>query len=297
MKGIVLAGGSGTRLHPVTLAVSKQLLPVYDKPMIFYPLSVLMMAGIREILLISTPLDVPIYQRLLGDGSSLGVSIEYAVQPKPEGLAQAFIIGKEFLSGGPACLILGDNIFFGHGLQAILRSAADSARVGGATIFAYWVRDPERYGVVEFDAAGNALGIEEKPKQPRSSYAVPGIYFYDRDFTAIAGEIKPSPRGELEITDLNNAYLAAGKLRVELMGRGFAWLDTGTHEALVQASNFVMTIEERQGLKVGCLEEVAFEMGYIDASQLCQLAERYNKSDFREYLLRVARDGVRRSRG
>jgi len=297
MKGIVLAGGSGTRLHPVTLAVSKQLLPVYDKPMIFYPLSVLMMAGIREILLISTPLDVPIYQRLLGDGSSLGVSIEYAVQPKPEGLAQAFIIGKEFLSGGPACLILGDNIFFGHGLQAILRSAADSARVGGATIFAYWVRDPERYGVVEFDAAGNALGIEEKPKQPRSSYAVPGIYFYDRDVTAIAGEIKPSPRGELEITDLNNAYLAAGKLRVELMGRGFAWLDTGTHEALVQASNFVMTIEERQGLKVGCLEEVAFEMGYIDASQLCQLAERYNKSDFREYLLRVARDGVRRSRG
>ena len=290
MKGIVLAGGSGTRLHPVTLAVSKQLLPVYDKPMIFYPLSVLMMAGIREILLISTPLDLPIYKRLLGDGSKLGISIQYAEQPRPEGLAQAFIIGKEFLAGGPACLILGDNIFFGHGLQQLLRSAADAALAQGATIFAYLVRDPERYGVVEFDSTGKALGIEEKPKHPRSSYAVPGLYFFDSDVTSIAANIKPSARGELEITEVNNVYLRAGKLRVELMGRGFAWLDTGTHEALVQASNFVQSIEERQGLKVGCLEEVAFEMGYITAEKLCELAEGYNKSDFREYLLRVARE-------
>ena len=290
MKGLVLAGGSGTRLHPVTLAVSKQLLPVYDKPMIFYPLSVLMMAGIREILLISTPLDLPIYKRLLGDGSKLGISIEYAEQPRPEGLAQAFIIGKEFLAGGPACLILGDNIFFGHGLQQLLRSAADSAVAEGATIFAYLVRDPERYGVVEFDSSGKALGIEEKPKYPRSSYAVPGLYFFDSEVTKIAANIKPSARGELEITEVNNAYLRAGKLRVELMGRGFAWLDTGTHEALNQASNFVQSIEERQGLKVGCLEEVAFEMGYITADKLCELAESYNQSDFREYLLRVARE-------
>ena len=290
MRGIVLAGGSGTRLHPVTLAVSKQLLPVYDKPMIFYPFSVLLMSGIREILLISTALDLPVYQRLLGDGSNLGISIQYAVQETPAGLAQAFLIGREFLAGGPACLVLGDNIFFGHGLRPLLRAAADSAIRGGATIFGYWVKDPERYGVVEFDAQGKAMRIEEKPREPRSSYAVPGLYYYDHRVADLAASIRPSARGELEITDLNNLYLEAGELRVELLGRGFAWLDTGTHEALLQASNFVQSIEERQGLKIGCLEEVAFEMGYIDVDALCQLAERYNKSDYREYLLRVAKE-------
>jgi glucose-1-phosphate thymidylyltransferase len=290
MKGIVLAGGSGTRLHPITLAVSKQLLPVYDKPMVFYPISVLMMSGIREILLISTPVDLPLYQRLLGDGKRLGISIEYAVQERPAGLAEAFIIGRTFLNGGPACLVLGDNIFFGHGLRAILRSAAESASTGGSTIFGYWVKDPERYGVVEFDASGKAMGIEEKPRQPRSSYAVPGLYYYDHTVTERAAQIKPSARGELEITDLNNAYLKDGALRVELLGRGFAWLDTGTHEALLQASNFVQSMEERQGLKIGCLEEVAFEMGFIDSDALCGLAEQYNKSDYREYLLRLARE-------
>ncbi len=290
IKGIVLAGGSGTRLHPITLAVSKQLLPVYDKPMIFYPISVLMMSGIREILLISTPVDLPLYQRLLGDGKRLGISIEFAVQERPAGLAEAFIIGRKFLNGGPACLVLGDNIFFGHGLRAILRSAAESASSGGATIFGYWVKDPERYGVVEFDATSKAIGIQEKPTQPRSSYAVPGLYYYDHTVSERAALIQPSARGELEITDLNNAYLNDGALRVELLGRGFAWLDTGTHEALLQASNFVQSMEERQGLKIGCLEEVAFEMGFIDSEALCGLAEKYNKSDYREYLLRLARE-------
>ncbi len=287
MKGIVLAGGAGTRLHPITLAVSKQLLPVYDKPMIFYPISVLLMSGIREILVISTPADLPLYQRLLGDGSKLGVSFEYAVQERPEGLAQAFVIGRKFLADGPGCLILGDNIFFGHGLRQILRASAERASQGGANIFGYWVRDPERYGVVEFDDEGKALGIEEKPKQPRSHYAVPGLYYYDRDVCEIAASIRPSARGELEITDLNNSYLKLGRLHVERMGRGFAWLDTGTHDSLLQASNFVQSIEERQGLKIGCLEEVAFEMGWITAEQLCRLAEGYSKSDYRSYLLRL----------
>lgn len=293
MKGIVLAGGLGTRLHPVTLAVSKQLLPVYDKPMIYYPISVLMIAGIRDILLISTPSDLPLYRRLLGDGTEFGISIQYAEQPRPEGLAQAFLIGREFLQGGPAALILGDNIFYGHGLRALLDSAAATARSGGASIFAYWVKDPERYGVVEFDAEGKALGIQEKPAQPRSSYAVPGLYFYDNRIADIAASIKPSARGELEITDVNKVYLSEGCLRVELMGRGFAWLDTGTHEALAQATNFVQSIEERQGLKMGCLEEVALEMGYITPSELLKRAESFSPCEYRNYLMRVVREAER----
>lgn len=293
MKGIVLAGGLGTRLHPVTLAVSKQLLPVYDKPMIYYPISVLMIAGIRDILLISTPSDLPLYRRLLGDGTEFGISIQYAEQPRPEGLAQAFLIGREFLQGGPAALILGDNIFYGHGLRALLDSAAATARSGGASIFAYWVKDPERYGVVEFDAEGKALGIQEKPAQPRSSYAVPGLYFYDNRIADIAASIKPSARGELEITDVNKVYLSEGRLRVELMGRGFAWLDTGTHEALAQATNFVQSIEERQGLKMGCLEEVALEMGYITPSELLKRAESFSPCEYRNYLMRVVREAER----
>jgi glucose-1-phosphate thymidylyltransferase len=285
MKGIVLAGGSGTRLYPVTQAVSKQLLPVYDKPMIYYPLSVLMLAGLREILLISTPVDLPQFQRLLGDGSRLGIRIEYAEQPRPEGLAQAFLIGKEFLAGDSACLVLGDNIFYGQGLPEMLKRAA--AQQEGATVFGYWVSDPERYGVVEFDAAGKALSIAEKPENPRSNYAVVGLYFYDNTICDVAAAIKPSPRGELEITDVNNHYLQRGTLRVERLGRGMAWLDTGTHESLLQAGNFIQTIEARQGLKVACLEEIAVECGYISVDDASRQAEQLGKTEYAVYLRRI----------
>ena len=291
MKGIILAGGSGTRLYPVTQAISKQLMPVYDKPMIYYPLSVLMLAGIRDVLVISTPHDLPLFRRLLEDGSKYGIQLEYAEQPKPEGLAQAFLIGKKFIGGGPACLILGDNIFFGHGLPDMLRRAA--AQKEGATVFGYWVKDPERYGVVEFDADNRAVSIEEKPKQPRSNYAVVGLYFYDAQITEIAGQIKPSWRGELEITDVNNAYLQKGQLRVERLGRGMAWLDTGTHESLLQASNYIQTIEQRQGLKVACLEEIAYECGYITREQVLAQADFLGKTEYGQYLRMIVTDGYR----
>ena len=285
IKGIILAGGSGTRLYPLTLAMSKQLVPIYNKPMIYYPLSTLMLAGIRTILVITTPEDQGAFQRLLGDGSHLGLRIEYDVQPRPEGLAQAFVIGRRFIGDDRVALALGDNVFYGHGFPEYLKRAAE--RAAGATVFAYWVRDPERYGVVEFDATGRAVGLEEKPAKARSSYAVTGLYFYDHQVVEIAAGLRPSARGELEITDVNTAYLRRGQLQVEKLGRGIAWLDTGTHEALLQASTFIQTIEERQGLMVACVEEIAYRMGYIAADDVLRIARPMRGNSYGQYLLRL----------
>ena len=291
MKGIILAGGSGTRLYPLTRVFSKQLMPVYDKPMIYYPLSTLMMAGIREILIISTPQDLPLFQKLLGNGSQLGIELSYAKQPKPEGLAQAFIIGKEFIGADKVALVLGDNIFYGDGFSQKLQEAACLS--SGAVIFGYWVKQPQRYGVLEFDEEDNPTGLEEKPKNPKSNYAVTGLYFYDNNVIEIAQHLKPSNRGELEITDINKAYLRQGKLRVEKLGRGVAWLDTGTHESLLQASSFVETIEQRQGLKIACLEEIAYRMGYISSEQVVYLGNDMQKNGYGQYLLKLVEVGGR----
>jgi glucose-1-phosphate thymidylyltransferase len=288
-KGIILAGGSGTRLYPITQAISKQLLPVFDKPMIYYPLSVLMLAGIREVLIINTPHEQELFKKLLEDGSQWGMKIEYAVQPSPDGLAQAYVIGSEFVAGQPSCLVLGDNLFYGHGLTELLKNA--TARNHGATVFGYWVKDPQRYGVAEFDAAGKVIGIEEKPAQPKSSYAVTGLYFYDGRAPEFAAELKPSSRGELEITDLNRCYLEEGVLQLERLGRGFAWLDTGTHESLMEASNYIETIEKRQGLRVCCPEEIAYLNGWIDTAQLRDLARPLAKNGYGQYLLSVLEHG------
>lgn len=287
MKGIVLAGGSGTRLHPITKGVSKQLLPIYDKPMIYYPISVLMLAGIQEILVISTPDDLPFFKKLLGTGKELGIQFSYAEQPSPDGLAQAFIIGKEFIGASDVCLVLGDNIFYGQGLSKLLQKAvANVQEARASTVFGYWVSDPERYGVAEFDANGKVVSIEEKPNEPKSNYAVVGLYFYTNDVVQVAQQIKPSHRGELEITTVNEHYLHTDNLRVELMGRGYAWLDTGTHESLLEASSFIQTIEKRQGLKIACLEEVAYEMGYINKEQVVKLAKELSKTGYGQYLLK-----------